>query len=165
VLNLEEEQCQSALETALGELSRLERAVTTAEARARSGRQLVSASARTGELPDRLAGLEESRAAKRRALALASRIAEAQSNVETVRQAFLAKRVECRQAETLIHEAETRDAIVAGRRTQEGLDDWYLNRLHGLRSAPGTPASSHRARAIDSSDYLSEETPEQPPQS
>jgi hypothetical protein len=165
VLNIEEEQCKSALETALGELSRIERAVTAAEARARSGRQLVSASARTGELPDRLAGLEEAHAAKRRTLALASRMIEAQSNVETLRQEFLAKRVECRQAETLIREAEIQDALVAGRRTQQGLDDWYLNRMHSMRGASSAPVSARPAGPMDSGKPLSKETPELPPQS
>src|SRR5579859_2573232 len=130
VLNLEEDQARLALESAVGDLAQLKRALSATTVRARGGRRLVVTSAQTGELPDRLAGLEETYAAKRRAEALAPRIVEAESRVEILRQAFLLKRVECRQAETLIQEAEVQDAIIAARRTQQGLDDWYLNRMH-----------------------------------
>ncbi len=133
VLNIEEEQARLALESAVGDLGQLERALTATRARARSGRRLVNVSAQTGDLPDRLAGLEETSAAKRFAEVLTPRIADAESQVDSLRQAFLAKRVESRQAETLIEEAEARDAIVASRRSQQGLDDWYLNRLHTRR--------------------------------
>jgi hypothetical protein len=47
---------------------------------------------------------------------------------------FLAKRVERRQAETLIHEIEAQDAVIAGRRSQQALDDWYLNRLQATKN-------------------------------
>jgi hypothetical protein len=43
---------------------------------------------------------------------------------------YLAKRVERRQAETLIEEAQAQNALDAGRRSQQALDDWFLNRLH-----------------------------------
>jgi hypothetical protein len=38
--------------------------------------------------------------------------------------------VERRQAETLISEAEARDALDAERKSQQGLDDWFRNRMH-----------------------------------
>jgi hypothetical protein len=155
VLNLEEEQAKSALESATGELHRLERAVALTIDRGRAGRRLFAASVETGELPDRLAGLEEGRASTRHAKALAPRIAASQSEVETLRQAFLAKRVECRQAETLIQEAEARDVLDASRRAQQGLDSWYLNRLHAaaLQSGQSGPDA-----AILSAADLSEES-------
>jgi len=135
ILNIEEEQARLALESAVGDVAQLERALSATSVRARGGRHLVIASAQTGELPDRLAGLEETHAAKRRAEALVPRIAEAESRVETLRQVFLLKRVECRQAETLIRESEAKDALIASRRAQQGLDDWYLNRLHSKHLA------------------------------
>jgi hypothetical protein len=46
------------------------------------------------------------------------------------REEYLLKRVERRQAETLIQETEARDAIVDGRRGQQTLDDWYSSRLY-----------------------------------
>jgi flagellar biosynthesis chaperone FliJ len=130
IRDLEEEQCQKALKSATGELHQLEHALTMTTERERLGRRLLAASARSGELADRLAGIEEMRAAVRHAEALAPRIANAELNVAALRQTFLAKRVERRQAETLIAETEARDAIEEGRRSQQALDDWYSNRLH-----------------------------------
>jgi flagellar biosynthesis chaperone FliJ len=161
VLTIEEDQCRLALESAIGELRQLRRAYAATSLQARSGRHLVVTSAHTGELPDRLAGLEETRAARRRALALAPRIVEAESRVETLRQAFLAKRVECRQAETLIRETEARDAVVAGRRAQQGLDDWYLNRLHAATRAPHS-LISNRSQTLLNSGGLPDATNEAP---
>ena len=57
VRNLEEGQCRLALDSALGELSRLEQALEAAAERGSQGRRLVEASAVSGELADRLAGL------------------------------------------------------------------------------------------------------------
>jgi hypothetical protein len=130
IRNIEEEQSRLALESALGELNRLERALLATAERDRRGRWLVEVSARTGELADRLAGLEEGRAAARHRAALAPRIADAELNAAALREEFLAHRVERRQVETLIREAGARDVIEAGRRGQQALDDWYGNRLH-----------------------------------
>jgi hypothetical protein len=46
---------------------------------------------------------------------------------------FLGKRIERRQTETLIKEAEALESVEAGRRAQRDLDDWFLSR----RAAPG----------------------------
>ena len=142
IRDLEEEQSRLALESALSELQRLKHALTAAAERDRGGRLLVGASARTGELPDRLAGLEETRAAARYAAALAPRIADAEVDAAALRLEYLSKRVERRQAETLIQEAEARDAIEAGRRGQQALDDWYSNRLHREHTETERSASS-----------------------
>jgi hypothetical protein len=146
IRNLEEEQSRLALESALGELSRLEQALTATAERDRLGRRLVETSAHSGELQDRLAGLEETRAAVRQAHALTPVIAKAQFNAATLRQAFLAKRIERSQAETLIQEAEVRDGIEAGRRSQQALDDWFLFRL------PGNSAD-HESERPDAAHY------------
>jgi hypothetical protein len=135
VLTIEEDLCKLALESAVGELAHLERVLTATEGRAQRGRNLIHASARSGELSDRLAGIEETYAAKRRTEALAPRIEDAKLEVEDLRQAFLAKRVESRQAETLIREAEAMDALMTERRGQQALDDWYLNHLHARSHA------------------------------
>lgn len=141
VRTIEEEQCRLALEAASSNLRQLENSLAAARERARGGRQLFLAGAQTGELPDRLAGIEETRAAKRRALVLGPRIEAGEREVEGLRQAFYAKRIECRQAETLIRETEARDAVLAARRGQQALDDWYLNRLH---------SASHEANSRNS---------------
>jgi len=134
VLELEEEQSRLALESSIGELRRLEQFLALACKRERGGRQLVRVSAHTGELPDRLAGLEESRAGRRSAVLLETKILDGKSQVEELRRAYLAKRVERRQAEMLIQEIETRDAVTSARRGQQALDDWFLNRGHAAQS-------------------------------
>ena len=129
---LEEELRQAALESAVGDLRRMELALVASEERERNGRQQVTASVRTGELVDRIAGLEETRAALRHGAALKPRIAEAELEVARRRQEFLAKRIERRQVETLIQKTEAEDAVAAGRRAQRELDDWFLSRAqHG----------------------------------
>jgi flagellar biosynthesis chaperone FliJ len=133
IRGLEEEQSRLALESALGNLHRLQNAQAAIIERDRRGRRLIASSADSGELPDRLAGLQETHSSERIAQALAPRIAGAQKNVTQLREEYLAKRVERRQAETLIEEAQARDALDAGRRSQKALDDWFLNRLHRER--------------------------------
>lgn len=128
IREIEEEQQRAALESALGDLKRLEGAFEATSGRDRGGRKLIAASACTGEVLDRLAGLEETRAARRCAVVLASRIADTKVAVIEKRQEFLAKRTERRQAETLIQETEAKDAMEAARRAQQNLDDWFLGR-------------------------------------
>jgi hypothetical protein len=130
IRELEEEQGRIALEAALGDLSRLRNAQAATIERGQRGRRLVGSSAVSGEFTDRLAGLEETRAAERLALALTPRISDAEEEVANLREDYLARRVERRQAETLIVEAEARDALDADRKSQQALDDWFRNRLH-----------------------------------
>ena len=130
IRELEEEQNRLALESASSELNRLENALTATYERERQGRRLVEAGARSNELTDRLAGMEEIRSAGLHAIALGPRIDAKQEEVAACREEFLVKRVERRQAETLIEETEARDAIEAGRRGQQSLDDWYSSRLY-----------------------------------
>lgn len=130
IRDIEEEQGRLALESALGELRHLENALAATVERARDGRRLAAASAYSGELTDRLAGLEETRAADRRAAVLSPRIADTELDVFALRQEFLRKRVERRQAETLIRETEARYTVEASRRGQQTLDDWFGNKTH-----------------------------------
>jgi hypothetical protein len=163
IRDLEEEQIRLGLELAIGDLRRLEYAQAATVEQDRRGRRLVDLSALTGELADRLAGLEEQRAAHRFALALAPRIWDAEHDVAGLREDYLDKRVERRQAETLIKEAEARDALDADRRSQQALDDWFRNRLHREESEAGQvrPAGSGAAaRAVvpERNSAVSEET-------
>jgi hypothetical protein len=68
---------------------------------------------------------------------LGPRIAEAELDVLGLREEFLSRRVERRQAETLIEETEALDALDAGRRGQQSLDDWYGNRMHRTEAEEG----------------------------
>jgi flagellar biosynthesis chaperone FliJ len=128
IRDLEEEQSQIALGSALGKLRDLNNARTASLGRGRQGRELIAASVTSGENVDRQAGLIESQAAERQTLMLEPRIAASEEQTALLRQEVLEKRVECRQAETLIEETETRVAIEASRRDQRGLDDWFGSR-------------------------------------
>jgi flagellar biosynthesis chaperone FliJ len=131
IRELEEEQSRMALESAVGDLSRLQQALAATAERDRRGRRLVHASAASGEFRDRLAGLEETRTAGRLVTVLGPRIEETAKDVAALREDYLEQRVERRQAETLIEEGQARDAVEADRRSQMALDDWFRNRLHG----------------------------------
>jgi hypothetical protein len=130
IRGLQEEQSRLALESALGELHRLEHALVATFERGRRGRSLVQSSIQTGQLMDRLAGFEETRSADLHAAALGPRIDAMGVEVTERREEYLLKRVERRQAETLIQETEARDAIVDARRGQQTLDAWYSSRLY-----------------------------------
>jgi hypothetical protein len=130
IRELEEEQNRLALESALGELNRLENALRVTVERARRGRRLVETSAQTGELTDRLAGLEERHATDRLFAVLEPRIEAKQEEVVARREEFILKRVERLQAETLIQDAEAQEATEADRRGQQALDNWYGSRQY-----------------------------------
>ena len=128
VLEIEERECRAAMEAARAELELVRQALHGGKERERGGRRLIASSATTGEVADRIAGLEETQTARRIVTALTPRIAEAEAAVNARRQEFLDKRVQRRQTETLIEEAETRRKAETGRRTQRDLDDWFLGR-------------------------------------
>jgi len=148
IRDLQEEQSRLALESSQGELNRLEDALKATENRDRRGRLLLDASARSGELPDRVSGLEESRTAARIRAVLGPRIEAKALDVTTLRQAFQTTRVARKQAESLIADAESADAVDAGRRGQHSLDDWYSSRVHRARGQQGrVEESDERAKA------------------
>jgi hypothetical protein len=154
IRELQEEQSRLALESTLGELHRLEYTLTATVERERRGRSLIQASVQTGELPDRLAGLEETRSAKLHAAALGPRIDGMEEEVTDRREEFLLKRVERRQAETLIQEIEARNAIEDGRHGQQALDDWYSSRMYRDGGKEGADAES----AVSTSGGLASQT-------
>lgn len=125
---LEEEQRRASLESALGELDALKRAREAAAEAGRNGRARVGSSVASGSVVDRRAALVEMEAARRRDRALAPRIAASEKEAAHRRQEFVEKRVERRQAGTLVEQAEARDETEAGRRTQQAIDDWYGTR-------------------------------------
>jgi hypothetical protein len=139
VLKIQEEQCHAAMELARAELKLMEQALTRNVERDRRARRLLAASATSGEIAnqiadriiDRTAAIEEAHLAKRIAAALLPHIAELESTANARRQEFLGKRIERRQAETLIEEAEALKTIEAGRRAQQDLDNWFRSRGTG----------------------------------
>ncbi len=128
IRQLEEDESRRTMELAIAELAQLELALRAAQQRDRAGRSLVAASASSGEIVDRIAGMEESRSAGRIGLSLALRIRTAGDVVATLRQEYLNKRTSRMQAETLAETERAREAAINLRRGQQALDDWYLNR-------------------------------------
>ena len=128
VLEMQEESSRARLESARAEIRQLQEAMTRQAERERLGRRWVAASARSGEIVERIAGLEESRLAKRHLTILAQRITVAVKAMELAQRELLDKRMERRQTQTLIDEAEARERVEAERRAQRDLDEWFLGR-------------------------------------
>ena len=137
IRDLQEEQHRLALESAVVELRELEGAGTAAGERERQGRELIGASVQAGRPVDRQAGLEQAAAARRQARCLAQRAVIAEKEAMRLRQILLEKRVERRQAETLVSESEAEALVESNRRSQQALDDWHGSRKHGEKSARG----------------------------
>lgn len=129
IRELEEELGKAALTAARAELTRLEDALHSTARRGQSGRELVAASARSGDPVDRSAGLEEARIALHLIDALSKEIANVEAKVNDLQSAYLAHRVKRRQAETLLENAEALDGVQTARKSQRALDDWFLS--HG----------------------------------
>jgi hypothetical protein len=128
VLEMQEEQCLAQVEAALADLRQLESALIAADDQDRAGRRMILASAATGEIVNRLAGLEICRTALWRIGMLTLRIAEARQTVNVRRRELLNKRVERRQAETILEKIDAADALEANRKIQRELDDWFLRK-------------------------------------
>jgi hypothetical protein len=137
IRDLEEEQHRLALESATAQLHKLEAARHAVGETERAGRALVGASARTGVLADRQGGLVQAKAAGRHAALLENHLARAEAAMQQLRQVFLEKRVERRQAETLVSESEARSEIESKRRSQRALDDWHGSRKQREKSGHG----------------------------
>jgi hypothetical protein len=118
--------------------------------RERNGRALIALSARSGELCDRLAGLEEARIALRLREVLSERIASAELEVSEQRESYLSTRIKRRQAETLIEETERTDARQGARRSQQDLDEWFRSRIEA-GSIMRNGATKHRRFAAGKS--------------
>jgi hypothetical protein len=131
IRKLQEEQERLVLESALKDQRDLEAARNAASQRERQGRALVGESARLDRLEDRQAGVVQATAARRLGWFLAPRIAKAQEKSMRKRQSFLEKRVERRQAETLIEKNAAAEAQDSDRRNQQALDDWYRSGRFG----------------------------------
>lgn len=140
VRGLEEEQRRAALESALADLRRIETGLEECCVLERRGRDLMRA---TQETAERVAGRVELDAAQRRARVLAVRRTEAERLAMQSNAAFLEARVERRQAETLVEEAQTRENIALAHSAQQSLDEWHA------ASAPAAANSARRNRAKD----------------
>ena len=121
----EERQRRTVMESSIEQLRRLEATLKDTCRQARQARALIASSVRTGEFVDRIAAMEEMAASERLAKILPAKIAAAERQVASVREEFLAKRVERRQVETLLDAVKVQEAIETNRKSQLGLDDWH----------------------------------------
>jgi hypothetical protein len=121
---IEELQKASSFEVAIAELNQLKNALDVALSREGNGRMLVSRSVMTGETQDRLIGLEEIATAIRMATMLWPRLRGATEKVQRLRNEFLHKRLEKRQAESLLESALEWEKCLAQRKMQLELDEW-----------------------------------------
>jgi flagellar export protein FliJ len=143
IRQVEEEHSRVVMESAIAELHRVMTALKDARERVRQARVLVASSVQTGELVDRIAGLEEIRLGDRLLKTLTSRINLAENNVKEKRQEFLNKRKERRQAETVCEAMRARETAEANRKNQIALDDWHRSqRNRNMSKASNAPSES-----------------------
>lgn len=135
VRQLEEEQHKLALESELAEAHRLENALHAARSRERAGRECFRQSAASNDPAERVAALVESEAGHHQSELLTRSIAACGQNIVKLRDAYLAKRVERRQVETVIREADAAASIERARKQQQYLDQQFGNRRHSEASA------------------------------
>ena len=126
----EEEQRRRALQAAEAKLNSLEQARESALEMEKKGRARMVEGLISGAVAERQSGAVESASGQRRARILGAHIAAAENETAASRQAFLEKRIERRQAETLVEEVGAREAMEAGRRGQRDIDDWFGTRNH-----------------------------------
>lgn len=130
IREIEEEQKRLQLDAALAKLESLEKTRDLAAGMERQGRTLIGSSVISGEVADRQTGLMEMEIARRRVRMLALRIASAQKESMERRRDFIDKRIERRQAESLVEQEDSREKLESGRRSQRSVDDWYGARKH-----------------------------------
>jgi len=139
---LEEEQRRAALDAVTAALRRLRPALQSTHARERRGRESIALSSQSASPADRIAGLVESGAARHAATILRQRIAALEQQAAELRRAYLEKRTERRQVETLLREAEARQALDVSRREQQSLDNLFGAKRHARHFAARSPSRS-----------------------
>jgi flagellar export protein FliJ len=145
----QEKSSQTEMETAIAELQHLESAYAMTHERGKFARTLLASSAQTGELMDRIAGLQEITTVARLQRMLMEMIDIAEEKAENKRRETLARRLARRQVETLVDTKLAEARAEANRKTQSALDDW-----HRSRRKPATQQAS--AQHIDSDISLTE---------
>ena len=130
IRGVEEEQRRRALEASEAELRSLVQNAKIARQTEQLGRRREVAGMVAGEITERQSGMVESAGAQKRSRMLAARIVVAETETAASRQAFLEKRVERQQVETLVEQAGAREAVETLRRSQRDVDDWFGSRNH-----------------------------------
>lgn len=135
----EEEHRKAQLHLAILELSKLQYSLRLAYAQAQRGRALLAESIRTGDMEGRLSGMNEIDGAERRAHFVSAEIRAMEIAVEKLRGEFLAKRMERRQAGSLVESAMVREDLDQKRRSQTALDDWFQTRKSSKQPGRAKP--------------------------
>lgn len=121
----EEELHSQEMTECYGEQRAIEAAIRLSADRVTRAYRLIAASARSGDLTDRVAALAALEIERRAAPALSLRLAAASQAVELARISLKAKRVEVKQVETLLADKGIERARTAARRDQQAMDEWY----------------------------------------
>lgn len=138
----EEEQRKALLQAALGELHGLKSAMKSAFGRLMQGRSLLKQSLLSGDMAARLSANEEIAGSRRLVNAFSSRIHGAGAVVEKLRDDLLAKRLERRQAGTLLASIIEQQELQERRRAQVALDDWYRSQQVAAKPRGSRPVAS-----------------------
>lgn len=125
IRELREEQSRSDLENALHEMQQLRSALDAARSEAARSRAAIRESLRCEKPVHRIAGLAEEEIAHRHAAALADQAQTAEERAAEQRELFLARRIERRQVESLVHHGLDEEAREDARRNQSSLDEWF----------------------------------------
>jgi flagellar biosynthesis chaperone FliJ len=149
VRQLEEDQHKLALESALAEVQRLESALHNARNRERAGRERFRQNAPMDDPTERVAALVESEAGHHQSELLKRCIAACEQNLVRLRDAYLARRVERRQVETLIREAEATTSQERARKEQQNLDEQFGTRRHAEASETEHPAGRQSSTRLE----------------
>ena len=125
---LEEEQSRMVLEAAEAEVKRLQSALGSVRQSEHQGREILTRGVQDGEPTDRIAGVEQIRACEQAAAWIAGRTLQAEAEAGTQRSAFVEKRIQCRQAESLHDAAISQSLHRDEKRMQQMQDEWHLMR-------------------------------------
>lgn len=145
IRSLEEEQQRAALESVLAEMRQLETALAECAARESHNRQMLLQAALRNDCAGRQSALAEAEAAPRRKRLLNKRLLAVRQAAELLRASFLQKRVERRQAETLVAEADAGARAAENRRAQQAADAWHSDRRRTHPTPPDTDAPRHNS--------------------
>lgn len=142
---LEEEQSRMVLEAAEAEVKRLQSALGSVRQSEHQGREILTRGVQDGEPTDRIAGVEQIRACEQAAAWIAGRTLQAEAEAGTQRSAFVEKRIQRRQAESLHDAAISQSLHRDEKRMQQMQDEWHLMRRRETQQS-GDDAAAPQAK-------------------
>ncbi|MDE3063239.1 MAG: hypothetical protein KGJ51_09280 [Acidobacteriota bacterium] len=133
------------LEAAEAEVKRLQSALGSVRQSEHQGRELLTRGVQDGEPTDRIAGVEQIRACEQAAAWIAGRTLQAEAEAGTRRSAFVEKRIQRRQAESLHDAAISQSLHRDEKRMQQMQDEWHLMRRRETQQS-GDDAAAAQAK-------------------